>query len=81
VKALKPQLAAGWDDTVTYSGWKEVSSLSLVCEKDAILPEAMHYGFAQLAGSKIERCSAAHMVQISKPEKVVEVVRAAAEET
>jgi hypothetical protein len=81
VKALKPQPAAEWDDTVTYSGWKEVPSVYLICEKDPLLPEAMQLEFAQLAGSKIERCNAAHMVQISMPEKVVEVIKAAVEET
>ena len=80
MKTLKPQPAAGWDDTVTYSGWKEVSSVYLVCENDAIVPDTMQVEFAQLAGSKIERCNAGHMVQISMPEKVVEVVKAAAGE-
>ncbi|TVY36053.1 hypothetical protein LSUB1_G006303 [Lachnellula subtilissima] len=79
VKVLRPQPAAGWDDTVTYSGWEEVPSVYLVCAKDAILPETMQLGFAQLAGSQITRCNAGHMVQISMPEKVVEVVKAAAE--
>ncbi|TVY51858.1 hypothetical protein LCER1_G008672 [Lachnellula cervina] len=80
VKVLKSQPAAGWDDTVTYSGWREVPSVFLVCEKDAVLTEAMQLGFAQLAGSQVFRCAAGHMVQISMPEKVVEVVKAAAEE-
>ncbi|TVY48645.1 hypothetical protein LOCC1_G003961 [Lachnellula occidentalis] len=80
MKVLKSQPAAGWDDTVTYCGWKEVPSVYLVCEKDAILPETMQLGFAQLAGSQITRCAAGHMVQISMPEKVAEVVKAAAED-
>jgi hypothetical protein len=33
---------------------------------------------ASLAGSKIEECDSGHLVILTKPEKVVEVVKAAA---
>ncbi|TVY88809.1 hypothetical protein LAWI1_G005211 [Lachnellula willkommii] len=36
--------------------------------------------WVKLAGSQVVRCNAGHMVQISMPEKVAEVVKAAAEE-
>jgi len=35
---------------------------------------------AELAGSRIERCAAGHMVMLSMPEKVVELVKSVAEE-
>ena len=80
MKVLRPQASAGWDGTVSYCGWREVPSLFLVCEKDRIIPEEMQMQFAGLAGSEIMKCGAGHMVHLSMPEKVVEIVRRAVEE-
>lgn len=74
---LQPQPAQGWDDTVTYAGWKDVPSVYLICEGDNALPVALQEQLAGLAGSKIERCSAGHIPQVSQPERVVEVIEAA----
>ncbi|KAH8805981.1 Alpha/beta hydrolase fold-1 [Xylogone sp. PMI_703] len=79
IDALQCQPAAGWDDTVTYCGWRDVESTYLVCEGDQIMKAPLQLQFAELAGSKIERCSAGHMVNVSMPEKVVGVVKMAAE--
>lgn len=78
VKKLQTQPAADWDDTVTYGGWKDVPSVYLVCEGDACIPPPMQLQLAETAGSKIEKCAAGHMVILSMPEKVVEVVKNAA---
>jgi pimeloyl-ACP methyl ester carboxylesterase len=74
---LKPQPASGWDDVTKYAGWKDVKSYYLVCENDKVLPDALQVQCAQLAGAEIVRCEAGHMVQITMPEKVVEIVRRA----
>ena len=77
-KELQPQPSEGWDDTVTYCGWKDVSSVYLVCENDQVIPPPMQLQLAELAGSKVEKCGAGHMSILSMPEKVAEVVKNAA---
>ena len=78
-KTLQMQPAAGWDDVVTYGAWKDVPSVYLVCENDAALPAELQLKFAEMAGSRIERCAAGHMPMLSVPDRVVEVVRNAVE--
>ena len=78
VKKLQTQLVADWDDTVTCCGWKDVPSVYLVCEGDACIPPPMQLQLAETAGSKVEKCTAGHMVMVSMPEKVAEVVKNAA---
>jgi len=77
-KKLHTQPAADWDDVVTYCGWKDVSSVYLVCEGDVCIPPPMQLRMAETAGSKFEKCAAGHMVMLSMPEKVAEVVENAA---
>ena len=74
-KKLSPQPSEGWDQTVTYGGWKDVPSVYLVCENDQVLPPPLQLQMAELAGSKVEQCGAGHIPFLSMPEKVVEVVR------
>lgn len=71
---LQCQPASGWDDVVSYVGWKNVPSVYLVCEKDALLPPEMQIQMAERAGSEIEKCNAGHCCMLGKPERVVEVV-------
>ncbi|KAI9645958.1 hypothetical protein NHQ30_005395 [Ciborinia camelliae] len=77
-KALKCQPASGWDETITYAGWKDVSSVYLVCENDQCIPPPLQEQLAETAGSKIEKCAAGHMVMLSMPDKVAEVITSAA---
>ncbi|MCJ1353416.1 MAG: hypothetical protein MMC33_003402 [Icmadophila ericetorum] len=81
IKTLKPQPAADWDDTITYCGWKDVPSVYLICEGDAVIPPPMQQQLAGLAGSKVETCASGHMPMLSMPEKVVEVIKGAAAAT
>ncbi|KAJ5619236.1 hypothetical protein N7510_003220 [Penicillium lagena] len=74
---LRPQPASGWDGKVTYTGWKDVPSVYLICEGDKALPVPLQEQLAALANSKIQRCSAGHVPQLSQPEKVMEVIKAA----
>ncbi|KAL8832862.1 MAG: hypothetical protein Q9170_004728 [Blastenia crenularia] len=74
VAKLKPQPASGWNGTITYCGWKDIPSVYLVCEKDNAIPEQIQIQLAQSAGSRIERCEAGHMPQVSMPEKLAEVI-------
>ena len=75
---LQTQPAEGWDDVVTYCGWKDISSTYLVCEGDAVIPPPMQVQIAEMADCKIEKCGAGHMCMLSMPEKVVEVIKSAA---
>ena len=70
----------GWDDVVDYAGWKNVPSVYLVSEGDALLNTEMQLQFAQMADSEVERCSAGHCSMIGQPERCLEVVRKAAGE-
>lgn len=78
---LECQPSSGWNDKCTYAGWKDVPSVYLVCENDAAIPLELQMQVASLAGSEVVTCSAGHMVMLSQPEKVVEVVRKAAGES
>lgn len=53
----------------------EVPSVFLVCEADRLLPAELQVQLAGLAGSEVIKCSAGHMIQLSAPEKVVEIVK------
>lgn len=75
---LSCQPGSGWDGEVTYTGWKKISSLYLVCNNDRLLPEALQRQMAEMAGSQIRECEAGHMVQCSMPGVVVECVKEAA---
>ncbi|MCJ1309511.1 hypothetical protein MMC25_003171 [Agyrium rufum] len=72
------QPAKNCEETIAFAGWKEVPSRYLIYEGDAVLPTALQMQFAQLAGSEITTCSAGHMVMLSQPQKVLEVIREAA---
>ena len=80
VTKLRSQPASGWDDTVSYCGWRDVSSVYLVCEGDACIPPPVQLQLAETAGSRIEKCPAGHMPMLSMPEKVVEVIVKAAQD-
>ncbi|KAJ6090288.1 hypothetical protein N7486_009103 [Penicillium sp. IBT 16267x] len=75
--AFEPQPAEGWDDTVSYTGWKDVPSVYLICEGDNALPVSLQEQLAALAGSEIERCSAGHLPMLSQPDVVAKVVKRA----
>ncbi|KAK4690877.1 hypothetical protein P7C71_g6011, partial [Lecanoromycetidae sp. Uapishka_2] len=79
-KTLQTQPATGWDGMVTYCGWREVPSVYLMCENDNCIPPPMQLQMAEMAGSRIERCAAGHMLMLSMPEKAVEIVKSAADE-
>ncbi|KAL8730584.1 MAG: hypothetical protein Q9181_004610 [Wetmoreana brouardii] len=81
VSRLRCQPSSGWDDVVDYVSWKDVPSVYLLCEQDAILNPGMQMQMAEMAGSEVERCSAGHCCMIGQPERVVEVVRKAAGES
>ena len=74
MKKLRPQPAADWDREIAYCGFVDVPSVYLVCEGDRLLPVELQLQFAGVAGSEVLRCEAGHMVQVSMPEKVVEVL-------
>ena len=79
-KKLSYQPSSGWDDVVDYAGWKNVPSVYLVCEGDAVLNTEVQLQFAQRAASEVERCSAGHCCMIGQPERCLEVIRKAAGE-
>lgn len=80
VSQLHTQPASGWNDTTRYSGWKDVPSTFLICEKDAILPKEMQEHFAKAAGSKVVTCESGHCPMLSMPNALVDVIVGAAED-
>lgn len=81
LKKFERQPASGWDDVIDYCGWREVPSVNLWSENNALLPLELQQQMAALAGCEFETCSAGHMAMLSQPSRVVEVIRKAAGET
>ncbi len=79
VQTLQSQPAYNWDGRVTYCGWRDISSVYLVCEGDCCMPPHVQLRLASATGSQIEKCAAGHMPMVSMPEKVVEVIVKAAQ--
>jgi hypothetical protein len=79
MKELKCQPSEGWDGTTTYCGWRDIPSVYLICEGDKVLPEAVQVQVSEMAGCDVVRCKAGHMVMLSMPEEVVDVIKKAAE--
>jgi hypothetical protein len=79
MEKLQSHPSSGWDSTIDYCGWRDVPSVYLICKSDQVLPASMQLQMAHLAGSQIEECEAGHMVILSMPERVAEVVKAAAD--
>ncbi|KAL8917845.1 MAG: hypothetical protein Q9172_005667 [Xanthocarpia lactea] len=69
VSKLRCQPSSGWDDVVDYVGWKNVPSVYLICEQDAILNPEMQKQMAKMAESQVERCSAGHCCMIGQPKR------------
>jgi pimeloyl-ACP methyl ester carboxylesterase len=75
---MQCQSAEGWNDVITYGGWKDVPSVFLIAEEDKVLPLELQRQFAAMAGSEVETVKAGHMVILSQPEKCLEVILKAA---
>lgn len=80
LSVLQPQPASGWGGITDYTAWTDIPSVYLICENDQILPDEYQVQAATLTGSKVERCKGGHMVMLSMPERVVEVIVNAVEE-
>lgn len=65
---------------VSYCAWKDIPSVYLCCTQDRIIPLEVQHEIAAMAGARTESCEAGHMVILSQPERVVEVVMGAAGE-
>ncbi|KAL8644577.1 MAG: hypothetical protein Q9210_007185 [Variospora velana] len=74
---LQSQPSSGWDGVVDYAGWKNVPSIYLLCERDALLSVDMQAEMAARAGSEVVRCEAGHCAMLGMPGVVVEVVEGA----
>ncbi|KAL8963656.1 MAG: hypothetical protein Q9193_000100 [Seirophora villosa] len=71
---LQCQPASGWDDVVSFGGWKNVPSVYLLCERDAILDPDMQAQMAVSAGSEVTKYEAGHYSMLTQPEMVAKVV-------
>jgi len=71
---MEIQPARGWDGTVTYCGWREVPSVYILAERDALLPVQLQTHFAETAGSKIVKIDGGHMVQLSRTKELAGIV-------
>lgn len=52
----------------------------LICENDKAMSVGLQERVSAMAGCEIERCGSGHMVILTMPDKVLEVVRKAAGE-
>jgi len=77
---MQCQPATGWADVVEHAGWKDAPSVYLICENDNAMSVGLQERVSAMAGCEIERCGSGHMVILTMPDKVVEVVRKAAGE-
>ncbi|KAI4149663.1 MAG: hypothetical protein LQ340_004514 [Diploschistes diacapsis] len=76
---LCPMPSQGWNDTIYDCAWPAIASVYLVCKKDNCLPESWQRRFAEQTASTVVECDAGHMVLLSQPQTVVDVVIQAAE--
>ena len=62
------QPASGWDDDqISYCGRRDIPSVCLCCEGDALLPPSVQRQIAEVVGAEVESCTASHMVVSSQP--------------
>jgi len=80
VEKMQCQPATEWADVIQYCSWTVVPSVFLITMKDMCIPVEMQLQGAKMAGSEIVKCDAGHMIMLSQPEKVIEIVRRAAGE-
>ncbi|VUC21584.1 unnamed protein product [Clonostachys rosea] len=64
-----------WKGTITYCGWKDVSSTYIICEEDRLLPIPVQEAMAAMAGSKVVRLACGHMGHISATDDLAEVIK------
>jgi len=74
MKVLQPQPAEGWNATTTYTGWLHVPSVYVIAKQDNCIPVPFQTQMAQAAGCKVLEIDAGHMLQLSKPDEVVEII-------
>jgi pimeloyl-ACP methyl ester carboxylesterase len=72
---LKPQPAKGWDMTTEYCGWMHVPSVYIVADDDQVIPKAVQEHFASVANSEVKHITTGHMVSLSKPEVLAEMIK------
>lgn len=78
LSALQPQPARGWDDTITYCGWRHVPSIFVVAKQDKLIPEALQLQLAQSAGSEVKVVDAGHQLMLVRPREVADIIKSAA---
>jgi pimeloyl-ACP methyl ester carboxylesterase len=78
LSALQPQPARGWDDTITYCGWRHVPSIFVVAKQDRLLPEALQLQLAQSAVSEVKVVDAGHQLMLVRPREVADIIKSAA---
>lgn len=76
---LQHQPASGWDEKIEYAAWTKLPSTYLVCEKDNVVLLDWQLQMAKGAGCELIRCDAGHMVMLSSPQTVVNVIKSVAE--
>lgn len=76
--ALQPQPGHGWDDTVTYAGWRHVPSVYVVAKLDKLIPAELQPVLAKSANSELKEVEAGHMLILSRPQEVADIIKAAA---
>ncbi|KAI9683794.1 MAG: hypothetical protein M1822_005984 [Bathelium mastoideum] len=70
-----------WDRPPTYGPelFEKVPAMALLCTKDRTTPWEFQKMWADAAKAEIRECDAGHMVQLSQPQAVVDIIKEAAE--
>jgi pimeloyl-ACP methyl ester carboxylesterase len=71
---MKP-MPSKWDSIVTYCGWRGVPSVFVLATEDKMIPPEIQERLAGFSASeKVVRVEAGHMLQLSKPKEVAQII-------
>jgi pimeloyl-ACP methyl ester carboxylesterase len=65
-------------DAVTGAAWKTKPSFYLVATEDGMIPPPAQRMMAQRAGATVREAAGSHAIYVSKPQRVVDIIEAAA---
>ena len=76
-----PTGVAAFGGVISQAAWRTKPSWFIVAKQDETIPPDAERFFAKRAGSKVFEIKASHVVFISHPEEVAEIIEAAAKES
>ena len=77
-RSQMPILAAAFSTKLTVAAWRDKPSYVIIASEDRILDEAIARRMANRAGSKVTVLKGSHLIHISHPRAVAQVIETAA---